>query len=159
MKKLMMLVSAAIISMFAFTGCGEDDEPDFRDEYVGSYSGTMKYSFYEAGQVQSVSDYETLVVKKGSKKDVLELVWGTGEDQIIIYVENLLALEDGHAFRVRKYVDNDGSVLTGGQNVPINGESAKYDGYFDTDTNELFFSFFIDEDSNDPMYIVFDGLK
>lgn len=160
MKKLLYFFSAAMISMFAFTGCGDDDEPDFRDDYVGSYSGTMTFTYCdETGQIQSVSDYDTFVVKKGSKKGVLELINGTGEDQLTIYAEDLYALEDGHAFNLRKYVDEDGSVLTGAQLVTINGESVKYDGYFDTYTDKLYMAFYIDEDSDDFVLVSFEGLK
>ncbi len=141
MKKVLYFFSSALVAMFAFTGCGDDDEPDFRDDLIGTYSGTVTYDYAdydeEDGWDFDEDSYKiTVVVKKNnSNSKALDFFLEDDEDEPIT-VTQLEAASNGFAFKIEKMFEEDGEYLIGTHDYAIG--ATKYDGIFSS--NKLQFA-------------------
>lgn len=150
MKKL-LTIGSVLFALFAFNSCG--DEPDYRDEFIGSYGGTMAYADSEG----DAGTYSTVVVvSKGSSDKVVNLVvedvYGT---EHLFYAEDLEECEEGYAFKIRT-VNDGGTVYCGGEDYKLEGKVK--DGYFNIDSKKITFGLLVTESDYIEAY-EFEGIK
>lgn len=141
MKKL-VTIACALVALFAFTSC-EDDEPDFRDDLIGTYTGTMEYDEYDNG-VEGDGKYTcSAVLSKGSADGIINV---TIKDYFgvehLFFLENYEETGNGFAYRMR--TTNDGGTLyKGGEGYYVSSIQNKKDAAFSTSDNFFGFTFII----------------
>lgn len=141
MKKAIYFLTSALVAMLAFTSCGDDDEPDFRDDLIGTYRGTLTYdgAYYDEEYgwgFEDDSEQITIVVKKNnSNSKALDFFLEDDEDEPIT-VTQLEAASNGFAFKIEKMFEEDGEYLIGTHDYAIG--ATKYDGIFSS--NKLQFA-------------------
>ena len=138
MKKL-VTIACALVALFAFTSC-EDDEPDFRDDLIGTYTGTMEYDNGVDGDGKYTC---SAVLSKGSADGIINV---TIKDYF--GVEHLFFLENyeetGNGFACRMRTTNDGGTLyKGGEGYYVSSIQNKKDAAFSTSDNFFGFTFII----------------
>lgn len=142
MKKL-VTIAWVLIALFAISSCGED-EPDFRDDLIGTYVGSTVYYEFDNGEEDQGSISSSAIVSKGSTEGVLNVIikdiYGV---EHLFFLENYEEASDGYAFVMRTQNDG-GTIYSGAQEYYLSSVQNKKDAVISTELNALALGFKIE---------------
>ena len=161
MKKL-LTVASALLALFIFNGC--DDEPDYRDDLVGTYTGYVEYSETDGEQKDDGTYASELIVSKGSSDNTLNIrIKDKYGVEHLFYAEKLKEVGNEFVFKMRT-VNDGGTVYCGLEELyKILGQQSKdelIDCVFDIESNKMIFDFsVVDAEEEYLCMYLFDGRK